>query len=584
MNKAIALLLSALVLLPSATRAQTYYATSVSGATTPSAAFFDENRADDLLTQVNNLTITNIVYNQSGATAVITAQGTIEVQCFSYPCYPQPVTYAIRIFPNTRLMVRTRAATVISTFIAGDHINVYGFLDRDNQTMDALIMRDLDKPVVRQYLQINNLQVQSRPGQFLPTSFTAIDMSNPCVGQPSGTPCPFMPTILRTLTVNLSARTSLLYVNRRLMPLYEIVEGDRINVYGLFDPATNVFDAIVVRDLSKPSATPPPIPQSGLTYAVSLDKQTYVPDEPIVISTRVYNGSSQTRTLSFNSGCQVSYTIAPVNFDSSRDMACTLSLTAVTVPAFGSYTWVQTHAPDRYRLSAGNYTLTSRVIGYDAATVNFTVSGSSGTGYNQPPSITSVSGPTIVSLNQVGTWMISAYDPEAGSLTYSVQWGDEVYLAPNSFAGNQVFTQTGTFTHVYAQPGVYTLVFTVTDQSGAAAQSRLTVSVSSSGTAPAMPQINLLSPSSGVAGTIVTVYGSGFTPTGNTVVFGQNYIQNISSSNGTVLSFNVPSYINPYCPPGNFCAAYVLPLSQGVYPVSVSTGYGQSNILNFTVQ
>ncbi len=89
------------------------------------------------------------------------------------------------------------------------------------------------------------------------------------------------------------------------------------------------------------------------------------------------------------------------------------------------------------------------------------------------------------------------------------------------------------------------------------------------------PYIANLSPNSGAVGTVVTVNGSGFSPTGNTVRFGGGVITGVSSYDGRTLSFTVPSQLTG-------------PSSQvvtvGTYNVSVSNFAGYtSNSVPFSV-
>ena len=87
--------------------------------------------------------------------------------------------------------------------------------------------------------------------------------------------------------------------------------------------------------------------------------------------------------------------------------------------------------------------------------------------------------------------------------------------------------------------------------------------------------INSLYPTSGGVGTSVTVFGSGFTQRGNTVHFGPGVITNITSSDGTSLSFIVPSQLTGY---GSQSMAL------GTYNVSVTNERGAtSGALTFTV-
>gem|GEM_PF-2320065 len=94
---------------------------------------------------------------------------------------------------------------------------------------------------------------------------------------------------------------------------------------------------------------------------------------------------------------------------------------------------------------------------------------------NQPPVITGGSGPASLSVNQQGTWTISAYDPDGTYLTYSVNWGDAGLAPLYRDAGS-----SATFQHTYAQAGTYTITFTVTDNLGASTQSTSWMTVGSS--------------------------------------------------------------------------------------------------------
>lgn len=100
---------------------------------------------------------------------------------------------------------------------------------------------------------------------------------------------------------------------------------------------------------------------------------------------------------------------------------------------------------------------------------------------NRPPTISSFSGPTTLGVNVSGTWTIQASDPENGSLSYSVVWGDESRTFPPfaSAAAQENFVQTTTFTHAYAASGTYTVTIVVRDASGLEARTSSTVRVGS---------------------------------------------------------------------------------------------------------
>ncbi len=217
--------------------------------------------------------------------------------------------------------------------------------------------------------------------------------------------------------------------------------------------------------------------------------------------------------------------------------------------------------------------------------------------YGVQPVVTGVSGSQYLNVNQVGTWTVNAYSNNGGVLTYSVNWGDQnvypYYSAQPTYLNTQ---QSATFTHTYYQSGLYNVVFTVTNSSGQSAQTTLSVNVSGSGYGYGAPSIYSLSPASGIVGTQVTIYGTGLGSyscgpfscinnyTGSTTVnFGGVSIPNVYSSNGTSLTFTVPSSLNSYCSPGLYCAQVYRPVTPGTYPVSVTNSNGTSNQLNFQV-
>jgi hypothetical protein len=99
---------------------------------------------------------------------------------------------------------------------------------------------------------------------------------------------------------------------------------------------------------------------------------------------------------------------------------------------------------------------------------------------NQPPSISSFSGPTSLAMNAMGTWSIQASDPENQQLSYRVTWGDEYSnLLPYASMGmtSDAFVQTTTFTHAYASAGTYTVTILVHDAAGKEAKTSTTVQV-----------------------------------------------------------------------------------------------------------
>lgn len=115
---------------------------------------------------------------------------------------------------------------------------------------------------------------------------------------------------------------------------------------------------------------------------------------------------------------------------------------------------------------------------------------------NRPPVIQSVSGPNNLNPGVTGTWVIRATAPAKSSLTYRVDWGDTISAANvlKSNNENDRVSQTATFTHVYNNPGTYTAIFTVTDQTGKSDSSRLNIRV---GTSLPNPTMQVLAPTGG---------------------------------------------------------------------------------------
>lgn len=103
---------------------------------------------------------------------------------------------------------------------------------------------------------------------------------------------------------------------------------------------------------------------------------------------------------------------------------------------------------------------------------------------------------------------------------------------------------------------------------------------------PSAPSISSMNPTSGKVGTAVTISGTGFSQTGNTIHFGNGVVANVSSTDGKTLSFNVPDAIVPACTlirpqPCLLAIQITLP---GTYPVMVLNASNQStNSVNFTV-
>ena len=238
------------------------------------------------------------------------------------------------------------------------------------------------------------------------------------------------------------------------------------------------------------------------------------------------------------------------------------------------------------QVTIGTYNVSVRNgSGYTSGSLPFAVTS---LGASSRPSITDVSGPTTLAAGASGIWTMKVYNAGSPYLSVNVNWGDQTaYPYASASAAQTIYPQgqqTVTFSHAYATAGTYTITFTATNANGQSSMASVTVQVSGSSVPGGAPTISYLSPVSGPVGTTVTVYGTGFSQWGNTVRFGNGAITNVSS-NGSTISFVVPSYLSPYCPQGYACAMYAQVVSPGVYPVSVINGNGiTSNNATFTVQ
>lgn len=108
-----------------------------------------------------------------------------------------------------------------------------------------------------------------------------------------------------------------------------------------------------------------------VTISVDTDQEKYEIGENIEIEIKAKNNSSQSVTLEFNGGCQVTYEIETFRgrevYNHSDDQICTMALTSVTIPANSTKTWTITHDTDDFELDEGEYVIVGEVIGYGRA-------------------------------------------------------------------------------------------------------------------------------------------------------------------------------------------------------------------------
>ncbi|MBI2096717.1 MAG: carboxypeptidase regulatory-like domain-containing protein [Candidatus Sungbacteria bacterium] len=265
-------------------------AASINAAGAATSVAFDNSTANDDIAQLSNLRIQTISASSANE-GIITAAYDFGVRCQKFsgkdavsgvpvPCpLFNSQLYTIRVTSETQLFFRHRARAQLSDFAVGDRINVYGFMDRANLAIDALIVRNLDKPKQKSFIQLNNVEVVGLPAGGLPATLVVARKSPfPCfdygtAGNSRATPLP-CPLALESTSaqalpssaegsiaqhiaykVMVSASTKIINRERVPMLLADISMGDKLNIYGTPTDSTGTIDALVIRDLSKPAET-----------------------------------------------------------------------------------------------------------------------------------------------------------------------------------------------------------------------------------------------------------------------------------------------------------------------------------------
>jgi hypothetical protein len=133
--------------------------------------------------------------------------------------------------------------------------------------------------------------------------------------------------------------------------------------------------------------------------------------------------------------------------------------------------------PAPIRITPGTYNVTIQVGRQTSNAVPFTVTKDT----NRAPVINGISGPTVLNVNETGTWIISAHDQDNDNLRYRVSWGDEGLSSTREIAPviptDLYFNQNTSFTHSYSRSGTYTPTFWVHDSVGNVARASMTVRV-----------------------------------------------------------------------------------------------------------
>lgn len=263
--------------------------------------------------------------------------------------------------------------------------------------------------------------------------------------------------------------------------------------YGVVGPQTRARMIIAC-------PTPPPIPTDSLIIVLSPnggEQWALGSNQTIQWSSGPFAIGSSLAEIAFIDIDLLSWSTpctadpCPLSFAPSFSTAL-----ARKVPNIGSFSWSVGKNPSGGIIPTGLYVVrisNSENSGqYDQSDAAFSiVKEDSG---NLPPTISGVSGPSVLKVGEIGKWEVKASDPEQGPLMYSVVWGDETIgtgiaerVVPSAPG---IVSQTATFTHVYSKAGVYTPTFTITDNGGLSAKTSISVSVSGGTSTNSFPTIN----------------------------------------------------------------------------------------------
>jgi hypothetical protein len=546
--------------------------------------------SSDQIVQLNNLTLQNTP--GTGSSGMLYASYSSGMTCTQFysaqssagqpiacPVIAQNVLYQISVDPATVLLLSNRGRASLSDFSVGDRLNVYGFIDSGTNYMQALIVRDLDKPAFQSqqyFTQFNNVIAVTAPGAPVPqvpggitASFDITFAPVPCAlySGPAGyrlpTICPYVPMttagvpngfMLTKHTVNvLTGQTVILNKYRQTASLGMIQAGDVLNVFGRYNPQIGSIDALIIRDLSSNGLiyNGPPLNISGISGPTSLQ-----PGQ---------QGTWTVQTAGPIPG-NLSYSVVwgdEVYFTNGAGIAASPN----GVSQSATFTHVYT--------TAGVYRPVFTVAGGNGATAQSSLSVNVGSSFGSG----SV-GVTVVNRT------IQCFSAPCG-LTPNAA----VTITGNgvSFAG--VTDNNGHVIFSNLSAGTYTVQVTNMIGSGAqivsvqAGETDITIYVTGS-TQTGTPQITAITPQTVAPGATVTLTGNGFLSQGNTISMVRsdgNYpltITNASLSSSfqtTSLTFQVPQYWGPQCSTGLACPQYLMLLPGGTYNVSVQNQNGTSN-------
>jgi len=196
--------------------------------------------------------------------------------------------------------------------------------------------------------------------------------------------------------------------------------------------------------------------------------------------------------------------------------------------------------------------------------------------------------PTNLEEGKLLIFFVKGEDPDGDTLTFStlsLPRGASLIEPTTPMPSAKRFDWTPS----KGQAGKYSTIITVSD--GRLKDSKLlqvtVVLVTTDPDTTNAPHISLISPSSGTVGERITIIGTGFTPTGNRVNFGNGIIMNLKSVEGRMIVFEVPEDRVPLCAftqPRCMLPAPYNPVTSGNYQIYVTNNNGNSNEVKFTVE
>ncbi|MDQ3076629.1 MAG: peptidoglycan-binding protein [bacterium] len=143
---------------------------------------------------------------------------------------------------------------------------------------------------------------------------------------------------------------------------------------GFFGPLSRAqMKALSCAD-DMPTPAPIPAPEiKGITVSVSANKKIFTSTDTVTFTITAKNTTKESKTVTFNNGCQTSYMIGEYN--SLAAQMCTLALSTLTLKANESRTWNASHDLSMTPIPAGNQVLTGTVQNVGSGTTTITISG-----------------------------------------------------------------------------------------------------------------------------------------------------------------------------------------------------------------